>query len=207
MLRPTISRRVCLEIEHPFEAYDQIFITVRQLRLCWCGALSLTRGPVCRLQLLMALANAVILGSESSGNRDHILLSQIRDFPFRLLLRLVDLRWRHSTPPPRRIFWLIRFCTTYIVSRRAYGKHIHCPPMDICEPHRKHRFLYCYIYSVLHRNGNYPIVARLFVVAYCWRLYLATICLPRICLRGNMFIEPLPSSRTIRHNILFIRYY
>jgi hypothetical protein len=31
------------------------------------------------LQLLLALASAVILRSESSGSRDHILLSQIRD--------------------------------------------------------------------------------------------------------------------------------
>jgi hypothetical protein len=66
----------------------------------WCGALSLTRGRVCRLQLLLALASAVILGSESRGTRDHILLSQIRDFPFRGLLRLAGLRWRYSTPPP-----------------------------------------------------------------------------------------------------------
>jgi hypothetical protein len=36
------------------------------------------RGWVCRLQLLLALASAVILGSESRGTRDHILLSQIR---------------------------------------------------------------------------------------------------------------------------------
>jgi hypothetical protein len=33
------------------------------------------------LQLLLALASAVILGSESRGTRDHILLSQIQDSP------------------------------------------------------------------------------------------------------------------------------
>jgi hypothetical protein len=49
---------------------------------------SLTRGWVCRLQLLVALVSAFILGSESRGTRDHILLSQIRDFPFCRLLRL-----------------------------------------------------------------------------------------------------------------------
>jgi hypothetical protein len=46
------------------------------------------RGRVCRLQLLLALASAVILASESRRTRDHILVSQIRDFPFRRLLRL-----------------------------------------------------------------------------------------------------------------------
>jgi hypothetical protein len=33
------------------------------------------------LQLLLALASAAILGFEARGTRDHILLSQIRDFP------------------------------------------------------------------------------------------------------------------------------
>jgi hypothetical protein len=53
------SRSVSLGIKHPSGAYDQIFITVRQVRVCWCGALSLTRGPIGRLHLLMVLANAV----------------------------------------------------------------------------------------------------------------------------------------------------
>jgi hypothetical protein len=55
------------------------FITVRQLQVCWCGALSLTRERVCRLQLGLVLASVVILGSESRGTRDHILLPQIWD--------------------------------------------------------------------------------------------------------------------------------
>jgi hypothetical protein len=42
---------------------------------------SLTKGLVCCLQLLLALASAVILRSESSGIYDHILLPQIRDSP------------------------------------------------------------------------------------------------------------------------------
>jgi hypothetical protein len=42
---------------------------------------SLTTGYFCRLQLLLVLASAVILGSESRETRDHILLSQIRDSP------------------------------------------------------------------------------------------------------------------------------
>jgi hypothetical protein len=42
---------------------------------------SLTKGWICLLQLLLDLASAVILRSESRGTHDHILLSQIRDFP------------------------------------------------------------------------------------------------------------------------------
>jgi hypothetical protein len=77
------------------------FIIVWQLRVCWFGAPSLTRGLVSRLQLLLALASAVILGSESRRTRGLILLSHFRDFPFRRLLRLAGSRWRYWTPPSR----------------------------------------------------------------------------------------------------------
>jgi hypothetical protein len=40
------------------------------------------------------------LGSESLGTRDHIILSQIWDFPFRRLLRLAGSRWGYLTSPP-----------------------------------------------------------------------------------------------------------
>jgi hypothetical protein len=91
---------------------------------------SLTRGLVCHLQLLLALASAVILRSESRGTHDYILLSQMRDFPnledqvpafislrnrvaqlyppgtgfpFHRLLQLAGLRWRYSTRTPHEM--------------------------------------------------------------------------------------------------------
>jgi hypothetical protein len=52
----------------------------------------MTRGRVCRLQLLLVLASTDIFGSESRRTRDHILLSQIRDFPFRRRLVQVQVQ-------------------------------------------------------------------------------------------------------------------
>jgi hypothetical protein len=49
---------------------------------------SITRGLVCRLQLLLVFASAVIFRSESRGTHDHILLSQIRE----------SLTWRARSP-------------------------------------------------------------------------------------------------------------
>jgi hypothetical protein len=137
---------------------------------------SQTIGRVCRLQLLLALASVVILGSKSLGTRDHILLSQIRDFLLRPLLRLAGLRWRYLTPPPHD--WI-----TSIVSRRIHRKNIRCPVSDIFEPHRKRLFLYCCIYSALHSNG-YPSLAYVFVAT---EMCLPSRC-PATCLRVTTFI-------------------
>jgi hypothetical protein len=63
------------------------------------GALSDERTGL-SFTMLLAFASAIVFGSDSRGTRDHILLSQIRHFPFRRLLRLAGLRWRYSTPPP-----------------------------------------------------------------------------------------------------------
>jgi hypothetical protein len=134
ILRPTVSRSISLGVRHPSGTCYQFFflleIFFRQLRVCYFVAPSLTRGRVCNLLLLLVLASAVPLGSESRGNQDHTLLSQFLrlpqsggpspriyipqeqggpdipqdiGFPFRHLLRLAGLRWRHSIPPPHGI--------------------------------------------------------------------------------------------------------
>jgi hypothetical protein len=85
MLRPTVRWPVCLATKHPSRAYDQIFVMVWELRICWFGGPYLTRGGVCRFLLLLALASAVIFWSEDHRTRGHILHSQISDFHFRRL--------------------------------------------------------------------------------------------------------------------------
>jgi hypothetical protein len=47
----------------PFGAHDQIFISVWQVRSCFRGAPSLTRGRVCLLYVPLDLARAIFLGS------------------------------------------------------------------------------------------------------------------------------------------------
>jgi hypothetical protein len=53
------------------------------------------------------------------GTRDHILLSQVRDFPFRHLIRLAGLRWRYSIPPSHGILGLVSSCLPYNLSARS----------------------------------------------------------------------------------------
>jgi hypothetical protein len=131
ILRPTVSRPVRLGARHPSGTRDQFFflleIFFRQLQVCYFVAPSLMRGRVCTWLLLLGLASAVPLGSESRRTQDHVLLSQFlrlpqpggpgpriyipqeqggpvipagTGFPFRRLLLLTGLGWRYSIPPP-----------------------------------------------------------------------------------------------------------
>jgi hypothetical protein len=108
---------------------------------------SLARWWVCRLQLLLAFACAVILRSESHGTRDHILLTKISDSPnleghipvfisprtewpsyisrhwvsFRRLLRLAAIPWRYSYPPPYGVLGFNE--GGYLFRLRIYSTH------------------------------------------------------------------------------------
>jgi hypothetical protein len=86
ILRSTVDRPVCLGIKHQFGLTIRFLLLSDSYGFVDVGR-SLTKGRVCRLKLPLVLASADIFGSDSHGTRDHNLLSQIRDFPFRRLLR------------------------------------------------------------------------------------------------------------------------
>jgi hypothetical protein len=56
-------------------------IIFRRLRVCWCGAPSLTRSRVCIFQLLLGIASAAFLRYESHETHEHILLSLFLRLP------------------------------------------------------------------------------------------------------------------------------
>jgi hypothetical protein len=66
----------------PLETHDHYFFQLSTCSFSPYVTSSLTRGWVCRLQLLLVLACTVILGSESHGTHYHISLSQRELFIF-----------------------------------------------------------------------------------------------------------------------------
>jgi hypothetical protein len=91
--------------------------------LMW-GALSEDRTGL-SFTIAAVLASAVIFWSESRRTRDHVLLSQIRDFPFRRPLRLAGSRWRYSTPPPHGVlFSAFAAATLYLPGVTSRDHHL-----------------------------------------------------------------------------------
>jgi hypothetical protein len=84
----SVSQSVSLGVEPYLGPMTRYLLLFDSYGLVFCGTPSVTRGRVCLSYMLLALASAVLLGSEFLGTRDYIFLSQIWDFPFRRLLRL-----------------------------------------------------------------------------------------------------------------------
>jgi hypothetical protein len=72
-----VSQSVSLGVEPHLGLMFRYLLLFDNYGLVLVGAPSLTRGRVCLLYVLLALASAVFLGSEYLGARAHILLSQI----------------------------------------------------------------------------------------------------------------------------------
>jgi hypothetical protein len=120
----------------PSWTQDQIFVTVRPLLVCWCGAPCLKRGRVCRLQFCWSSPAQSYSGPSTvgswpyftvldskipppAGTRHRIyipqeqggpLISPGTGFSFHRLLRLAGLRWRCSNPPTHRFQQLLHCC-------------------------------------------------------------------------------------------------
>jgi hypothetical protein len=81
-LRLAVGQSVSLGVEAHLGLMTRYLLLFHSYGIVFCGAPSLTRGRVCLLYTLLALASAVFLGSKSLRSRDHILLSQFWDFLF-----------------------------------------------------------------------------------------------------------------------------
>jgi hypothetical protein len=76
-MRLTVSQSVSLGVVPHLGPMTRYLLLFDSYGLIFCGAPSLTRGRVCLSYMLLAIASAVFLGSQSLGTRYHILLSQI----------------------------------------------------------------------------------------------------------------------------------
>jgi hypothetical protein len=81
--RRSVGQSVLVSGTHlgPATNFSSSLIIFRQLRVCWCGATSLTRSRVCSFQFLPSTASTAFLKSESHGTHEHILLSLFLRLP------------------------------------------------------------------------------------------------------------------------------
>jgi hypothetical protein len=154
----------------PSGSHDQIRITVWHLRSCFYGAPSLTRGRACLLYMLLVLASAVFLGSESLGTQT--IFYGLR-FETSLFVASYDSQGHGGGIRPRFPTSSWRQALTVIWPRVwPHRIHFHCLALDV---------LYCCVFIGTSLPGNGLFTKNL---------------------SGNVFIEPLPSNGSIRHNIM-----
>jgi hypothetical protein len=125
-------------------------------------------GWVCRLKLLLVFSSAVILGSESFGTHDHILLSQIRDSPILEGQVPVFISPRSRWPSYTHGHWFL--CSSPPTTRRA-GVEVFEPASDF--------------------SWRGPTETTVSIVIPTIPLFLLILC------RGNVFTESMPSNERL----------
>jgi hypothetical protein len=151
---------------------------------------SVTRGQVCRLQLLLAFTSAVILRSECRGSHDHILLSQIRDSPNFEGQVIVFIS------PGDRVARLYpqALGSFFVNSYDSQGYVAGIRP-------RLHTELHLWLHPGL--NGQY-FTDYSYLGNACWKPVSKEMqsWFPRIHLHGNVFVNAYPSNGSTCHIIL-----
>jgi hypothetical protein len=141
-MRLTISQSVSLGVEAHLGLMTRYLLLFDNYGLVFVGG-PLWREDGCLLYMLVALASAVILGSESLGTRDHILLS--------------DLRLPFSSPPTSRRVTVEVFQPASTRVAYALGSSLYSPGADPTENSLQQSLYFCrrVFTDPLPRNGSH----------------------------------------------------
>jgi hypothetical protein len=115
MLRRTVSRSLCLGIKHPFGAYEQVFVTVIQFRVCWWG------GVGGAFSLWTQRRRTSHIASERTHREHHLhhLFCCVTS-PYTRTLRAL-----HDNGCTRHVSWHLLYCCVGALPSNVWCLHSH----------------------------------------------------------------------------------